>query len=107
MLSEEELLKKVIRHLENIYDPEIPVNIYALGLIYDIGFKPTQYGYNCYINMTLTSSACPVAEVLVQQVYNISSLIDELDIMFVNLVYEPPWNQEMMSYEAKLELGLL
>ena len=107
MISQEELLAKVIGHLENIYDPEIPVNIYALGLIYEIGFEQTEYGYNCHINMTLTSTGCPVSEVLLQQVYNISSLIDELDIMFVNLVFEPPWTQDMMSFEAKLELGLL
>lgn len=108
MVDKEEIIKKVILFLKNIYDPEIPVNIYELGLIYEIKLKEVEYGYNCYIDMTLTSTACPVAEVLVQQVINIAFLIDELQEMYVNLVFDPPWDaNEMISYEAKLELGLL
>lgn len=102
-----ELREKVISCLENIYDPEIPVNIYLLGLIYMINFDHYKGKIRCYIEMTLTSAACPVAESLIDQVYNITYLIDEIDEMKVDVVFDPPWSPDKMSYEAKLELGLL
>ena len=107
MHDDEELRKKVIALLENIYDPEIPVNIYLLGLIYKIGFLKKGGKMLCYIEMTLTSAACPVAESLVDQVYNIAYFIEEIDEVIVDLVFDPPWTPDKMSYEAKLELGLL
>ena len=107
MPDEEELRKKVIALLEMIYDPEIPVNIYRLGLIYKIEFECTGTYVKCNIEMTLTSPACPVAESLVEQVYNIAYILEEIDEMNVNVVFDPPWSPDKMSYEAKLELGLL
>lgn len=107
MENEEELRKKVIALLENIYDPEIPVNIYRLGLIYKIEFLQKSNKTICYIEMTLTSAACPVAESLIDQVNNIAYFIEEIDEMIVEVVFDPPWTQDKMSYEAKLELGLL
>lgn len=102
-----ELREKVISLLENIYDPEIPVNIYLLGLIYKIDFEQYEGKIRCNIEMTLTSAACPVAESLIDQVYNITYLIEEIDEMKVDIVFDPPWSPDKMSYEAKLELGLL
>jgi len=107
MIDDEALRQKVIGYLEQIYDPEIPVNIYKLGLIYKIEFSVYEEKTRCDIEMTLTSAACPVAESLIQQVYNISYLIEELDEMKVDIVFDPPWSPEKMSYEARLELGLL
>ena len=107
MENEEELRKKVIALLENIYDPEIPVNIYRLGLIYKIEFIQNSTKTICYIEMTLTSAACPVAESLIDQVNNIAYFIEEIDERIVEVVFDPPWTQDKMSYEAKLELGLL
>jgi metal-sulfur cluster biosynthetic enzyme len=107
MENDEELRKKVIALLENIYDPEIPVNIYRLGLIYKIEFLQKSNKTICYIEMTLTSAACPVAESLIDQVNNIAYFIEEIDEMIVEVVFDPPWTQDKMSYEAKLELGLL
>jgi len=105
--EEEDIKNKVIAVLKQIYDPEIPVNIYTLGLIYKIeilNFKEKVY---CDIEMTLTSPACPVAESLVEQVYNVSYLVEEINEMNVDLVFDPPWSPENIPYEAKLELGLL
>ncbi len=107
MPDEEELRKKVIALLEMIYDPEIPVNIYRLGLIYKIEFEHVGTHIKCNIEMTLTSPACPVAESLVEQVYNIAYILEEIDEMNVDVVFDPPWSPDQMSYEAKLELGLL
>jgi len=103
----EAIKQKVIAVLEQIYDPEIPVNIYTLGLIYNIELLNTKGKVYCDIEMTLTSPACPVAESLVEQVYNISYIVEEIDGMNVDLVFDPPWNPDNMPYEAKLELGLL
>jgi len=105
--DEELIRKKIISGLEQIYDPEIPVNIYTLGLIYKIDIILFKEKVCCYIEMTLTSPACPVAESLVEQVYNVSYLIEEIDEMNVELVFEPPWSPDKIPYEAKLELGLL
>jgi len=109
MLSKEACKEKVIECLRNIYDPEIPVNIYDLGLIYMLEITKLEGdGYLCYIEMTLTSPGCPVAESLMEQVYNVSYFIEEIKEMKVDLVFEPPWDPKtMMSYETQLELGIL
>ncbi len=104
-----DLKEKIIEKLKEIYDPEIPVNLYDLGLIYSIDCGTSENKITCIITMTLTSATCPVSDSIVGQVRNISSLIKEepdLDIE-VNLVFEPAWSQEKMSDDAKLQLGLL
>ena len=102
-----ELTEKVISCLKEIYDPEIPVNIFLLGLIYKIDFESYGNNLRCTIEMTLTSPGCPVADSLVSQVYEISNRVDGIYDMQVNIVFDPPWGPDKMSYEAKLELGLL
>lgn len=102
-----EVEEKVIEELKKIYDPEIPVNIYELGLIYNIAFGKEAEGLKCVVTMTLTSAACPVSESLVDQVRNIGYLIDEINELEPRLVFDPPWSQENMSDEAKLHLGML
>ena len=98
---------KVIDNLRNIYDPEIPVNIYELGLIYSIDLSIENGLVICKIDMTLTSAACPVAESLFNQVYYAGLVVDEIEENQVNVVFDPPWSQDKISFEGKLELGLL
>ncbi len=98
-----ELKDKVIAEIKKIYDPEIPVNIYELGLIYDIIIDGTN---NVKIDMTLTSPNCPVAESLPNEVKNSIKEIKEVKNVDLNLVWDPPWNKSMMSESAKLELNL-
>ena len=104
----EELFKKlggeIIEEICKIYDPEIPVNIYELGLIYDVKISDT---FDVLIEMTLTSPNCPVAESLPLEVEEKVAAIDNINDVKVNIVFEPPWTKEMMSEEAKLELGML
>lgn len=97
-----ELENKIIEALKLVYDPEIPVNIYEMGMIYEIRVKE---GGNIYIKMTLTSPACPVAESLPGDVKARVESIEEVNQVYVDLVWDPPWTQDMMSEEAKLELG--
>ena len=98
------LKQKVIDEIKKIYDPEIPVNIYELGLIYDVKISDD---YDVMIEMTLTSPNCPVAESLPLEVEEKVKAIDIIKNAKVNIVFEPPWTKEMMSEEAKLELGML
>ena len=98
-----ELKDKVILEIKKIYDPEIPVNIYELGLIYDINVDKNN---NVTINMTLTSPNCPVAESLPNEVKNSVKEIKEIKDVDLNLVWEPPWDKSMMTESAKLELNL-
>ncbi len=108
MKSKEAVKEEIIQYLRQIYDPEIPVNIYDLGLIYNISLDEIEEGYFCMIQMTLTSPACPVAENLVEQVYNVIYIVEEIQKVGVDLVFEPPWDPKtMISYEVQLELGLL
>ena len=107
MKTEEELQKigeEAIKVICGIYDPEIPVNIYALGLIYDV-----QVNEDCDVKiiMTLTSPNCPVAETLPEEVKEKVRAITEVKNVSVDIVFEPTWNKDMMSEEAKLELGML
>jgi len=105
--DKELITNKVIDMLKQIYDPEIPVNIYTLGLIYKIEVISFKAQVCCYIEMTLTSPACPVADSLLDQVQNISYFVEEIDELSVELVFDPPWSSDKIPYEVKLELGLL
>jgi len=96
------LKKKVITEIKKIYDPEIPVNIYELGLIYDIFVEDN----NVKVKMTLTSPNCPVAESLPKEVKDSILEIKEVNDVELDLVWDPPWNKSMMSEAAKLELNL-
>ena len=99
----EQLLDEIVDVLRDIYDPEIPVNIYDLGLIYEVNInKPGEVD----IDMTLTSPACPVAESLPREVEMRVKKLPEIETVRVNVVWEPPWDQSLMSEDAKLELGL-
>ena len=97
------LKDKVIDEIKKIYDPEIPVNIYELGLIYDINVDKDN---NVKIDMTLTSPNCPVAESLPNEVKSSVKEIKETKDVDLRLVWEPPWDKSMMSESAKLELNL-
>ena len=98
-----ELKDKVIAEIKKIYDPEIPVNIYELGLIYGINVDKDN---NVKIDMTLTSPNCPVAESLPNEVKNSVKEIKEVKDVDLSLVWEPPWDKSMMTESAKLELNL-
>ena len=98
-----DLKEKVIAEIKKIYDPEIPVNIYELGLIYDIIVDDKN---NVKIDMTLTSPNCPVAESLPNEVKESVKEIKEIKNVDLNLVWDPPWDKSMMSESAKLELNL-
>ena len=97
-----EIKEKVISEIKKIYDPEIPVNIYELGLIYDIKVEKD----TAKIIMTLTSPNCPVAESLPKEVKDIAMQVEGIEKVVLDLVFEPPWNKSMMSESAKLELNL-
>ena len=97
-----EIKQKIIDEISKIYDPEIPVNIYELGLIYDIKVD----GKKAKIEMTLTSPNCPVAESLPKDVKDGIMQVDGIEEVDLKLVWNPPWNQDMMSEAAKLELNL-
>lgn len=99
-----ELENKVVEVLKTIYDPEIPVDIYELGLIYEVKIDAEN---NVLIDMTLTSPNCPVAESLPKDVEEKVAGIPEITSAKVNIVFDPPWDKDMMSEEAQLELGFL
>ena len=96
------LKEKVIEEIKKIYDPEIPVNIFELGLIYKIEIKDKKID----IEMTLTSPNCPVAESLPKEVKEGAMQVEEIDDVDLQLVWDPPWTKDMMSDAAKLELNL-
>ena len=100
----EQLGEKIVEVLKTIYDPEIPVDIYELGLVYDVFVNED---FDVKILMTLTSPNCPVAESLPMEVKEKVQSIDEVHEPIVELTFDPPWNQDMMSEVAKLELGFL
>ena len=95
--------KDIISNLTNVYDPEIPVNIYDLGLIYDINISK---GNNVFIKMSLTSPGCPVAGELPKQVADELTKIKNIGLIEVELVWDPPWTKERMSEDAKLALDI-
>tara|TARA_A100001015_G_scaffold39864_1_gene43743 strand:+ start:195 stop:494 length:300 start_codon:yes stop_codon:yes gene_type:complete len=94
---------KIIKEIKKVYDPEIPVNIYDLGLIYNIEVKNEN---EAYIEMTLTSPNCPVADSLPKMVKENINSIEGIKKVDLKLVWNPPWTKDMMSEEAKLELNL-
>ena len=96
--------EEIVRVLCEIYDPEIPVSIYELGLIYDVHVSEE---FDVVIDMTLTSPNCPVAETLPVEVEEKVKKIKRLKKVKVNIVFEPPWDKSMMSDEAKIELGMI
>lgn len=95
---------KIIKVVKTIYDPEIPVDIYELGLIYDVFVNED---FDVKILMTLTSPNCPVAETLPLEVEEKVKSINEVKDAEVEITFDPPWSQDLMSEEAKLELGML
>ena len=97
-----EVKDKIISEIRKIYDPELPVNIYELGLIYDIQVKDKK----AEIKMTLTTPNCPVAESLPKEVKDGVMQVDGIDDVDLKLVWDPPWTKDMMSDAAKLELNL-
>jgi FeS assembly SUF system protein len=103
-IDTQELGEKIVKVLKTIYDPEIPVDIYELGLIYDVFVNEDN---EVKILMTLTSPNCPVAETLPMEVEEKVKSIDALKDVEVEITFDPPWTQDLMSEEAKLELGLL
>ena len=100
----QEVGDKIVEVLKTIYDPEIPVDIYELGLIYDVFVNENK---EAKILMTLTSPNCPVAETLPVEVEEKVKTLDEIDNAEVEITFDPTWTQDMMSEEAKLELGFL
>lgn len=104
MSENAELKEEIIDALKTVYDPEIPVNIFDLGLIYDI--KLDAEG-EVDIDMTLTAPGCPVAQTFPGQVEDVVRAVPGVKDAHVELVWDPPWTQDLMSEEAKLELGLM
>ncbi len=102
-INKQEIEEKVIQVLKAIYDPEIPVDIFELGLIYEINIDDEA---NVVIKMTLTSPACPVAGSLPGEVEMKVRQIPEVKDVRIELVWSPPWNQDMMSDAAKVKLGM-
>ncbi len=99
-----ELGESIVKVLKTIFDPEIPVDIYELGLIYDVFVNEDR---EVKILMTLTSPNCPVAETLPMEVQEKIKSIDSVKDVEIELTFDPPWDKDMMSEEAKLELGML
>jgi metal-sulfur cluster biosynthetic enzyme len=107
--SNEKMKEQIVEQLKSIYDPELPVNIYDLGLIYDIDCHTNETSglKQCKVTMTLTSATCSMSEVIVDLVKSIPARLEYLESLDVELVFDPPWSQEKMSDEAKLTMGLL
>lgn len=99
-----EIEEKVVAMLKTVYDPEIPVNVYDLGLIYKIDVGDDG---ETVIEMTLTAPNCPAADFIMEDVRQKVESVDDIKSATINLVFEPEWNKDMMSEEAKLELGFL
>lgn len=98
------LRDEVVAAIKTVYDPEIPVDVYELGLIYEINVYPVN---NVYILMTLTSPSCPAAEILPDEVKEKVKAIEGVNDVELELTFDPPFTMEMMSEEAKLELGFM
>jgi FeS assembly SUF system protein len=94
----------IVAMLKTVYDPEIPVNIYDLGLVYKVDVDDKK---NVHIDMTLTAPNCPAADYILEDVRMKIEAIDGIGTVDVNLVFEPEWNQNMMTDEAKVELGMM
>ncbi|MFB6318121.1 SUF system Fe-S cluster assembly protein [Saccharicrinis sp. FJH54] len=96
--------EEIVKQLRTVFDPEIPVNIYDLGLIYSIDVKDDN---SVEIEMTLTAPACPAADFIMDEVNDKVNAVGGIKGVTVNLVFDPPWDKDMMSEEARLELGFL
>ncbi|MBE6288405.1 MAG: DUF59 domain-containing protein [Mediterranea massiliensis] len=103
-MTQFELEEKIVAMLKTVYDPEIPVNVYDLGLIYKIDVREEG---DVYIDMTLTAPNCPAADFIMEDVRQKIESIEGVAAANINLVFEPEWDKDMMSEEAKLELGFL
>jgi FeS assembly SUF system protein len=99
-----EIEGKIVEALKTVYDPEIPVNVYDLGLIYKIDYNDKK---EAHIEMTLTAPNCPMVDMLITDVDTAVTALEEVEETHINLVFEPPWDKNMLTEEAKLELGLL
>jgi len=99
-----ELNDKIIRAIKTVYDPEIPVDVYELGLIYEINIKDNK---DVQVLMTLTSPSCPAAESIPSDVKNRIEMIKEINDVDVEITFDPPYTSDLMSEEAKLELGFM
>ncbi|SHF72120.1 metal-sulfur cluster assembly factor [Dysgonomonas macrotermitis] len=99
-----QLEEEIVRMLKTVYDPEIPVNIYDLGLIYNVDVDDEK---NVTITMTLTAPNCPAADFILEDVRLKLESIKDIKNVIVNLTFDPTWNKDMLSEEAKLELGFL
>ena len=107
MKKENEFVKleeEVVKVLRTVYDPEIPVNVYDMGLIYHIEIDDK---YHVHIELTFTSPTCPVADFIIEDIRQKIENIEDVKSAQIKLVFEPEWNKNMMSEEAKLELGFL
>jgi len=102
-VSEDELRRRVVEALKTVYDPEIPVNIYDLGLIYNVSL----HGSFVHVDMTLTAPGCPVAHTFPGMVERSVELVPGISGAVVELVWEPPWTPDLISEAARLELGLI
>lgn len=103
-ISTTDLRERILNAIKSVYDPEIPVDIYELGLIYEINIYPVN---NVYILMTLTSPACPSAEAIPSEVEEKIKQIEGVNEVNVEVTFDPPYTQDMMSEVAKLELGFM
>jgi FeS assembly SUF system protein len=103
-MTKQELENTIVDVLKTIYDPEIPVDIYELGLIYEVKIDAEN---NVEVDMTLTSPNCPVAETMPKEVEDKVAAIDGVLSSKINIVWDPTWDKDMMSEAAKLELGFL
>ena len=107
--TDEEMRELIITHLKEIYDPELPVNIYDLGLIYNIDVTTDEVSMmkNAKITMTLTSATCSFSQVIIDLVKSIAKRQEGLEEIDVDIVFDPPWGQDSMTDDAKLAMGLL
>ncbi len=103
-MDNEQLKIKVIEAIKQVYDPEIPVDVYELGLIYEINIFPVN---NVHVLMTLTSPACPSAEAIPDEIKQMVSTIEEINEVEVEVTFDPPYATDMMSEAARLELGFM
>jgi len=97
--------REIVKVLKMVHDPEIPVNVYDLGLIYEVDYDENEK--KATVKMTLTAPNCPMADQLLDDVNRHVKMVPEVEDVMINLVFDPPWDKEMMSEEAKLELGFL
>ncbi len=102
--NETNMRDRIVEAIKTVYDPEIPVDVYELGLIYEINVYPVN---NVYVLMTLTSPACPAAEIIPVEVEEKIKAIPEINDVKVEITFDPPYSQDMMSEAAKLELGFM